>query len=76
MNTRMPTSCLLHQPTVRRQPDPPDPICWVRPQLEPDSADEFLVEVAAVDASPDEVYYSLRHLADLAPGVYEPAPGR
>lgn len=39
--------------------------------LDYDSRDEFLVEVADVDASPTEVFYRLRHLADLDPS-FEP----
>jgi hypothetical protein len=34
-------------------------------------ADEFLVEVTAVDVRVFEVYYRLRHLADIEPGLYE-----
>jgi hypothetical protein len=39
--------------------------------LDRDSPDEFLVEVTEVVSTGDEVFYSLRHLADLDP-AFEP----
>lgn len=41
--------------------------------LATDSRDEFVVEVAAVEVKDHEVYYRLRHLADLDSEV-EPTP--